>query len=977
MATEKVEIRIDATDKASPVLKDVASSMGSIDPAAKRAGAAADQAGAKLDQLGAEAQGAGGQIKDLGNKTQAVAPQLTKVAAAVAGVFAVDKLIQYGKSVNQIADEYKNLEAGIKLAIGPNEDLAAAVAAVGQVATETFSNLDATAALYSRLAASSKELGISNNDALQIAKTINQSIQVSGASAQASEASVRQLVQALQSGTLRGDEFNSIMEQAPRLAKALAEGLGVPIGALRGMAEQGEITSARVVAALKGQADAINTEFASLPLTTGRALEKLNTQWTLFIGNLSGGAKESSVVAQGISALADNLDELAAVAERAGAVITVALAVKAAVALRTYAAEVLAAKKATSLLALEMSKVPTAINITVGFVGLEAGYQFGTWLHENTESARRFGAEIVGMAEKHVNSLIFLKEAAAAVFSGDTIDAAYDRWQQRTVQLQQTLVSMREDAKKAPSEWKAEADAAAAKMDALGASAKTAGTQVAEAGMNGAIGLAEIKPAADAAAGALQQLQEAAKAKPETMTSGIQLGLDLKKAHAEGKDLVQFLEGNLPAAVAKLSGPELEKFKTDFQVAMQVAGTEGKVLETGLRIIGERAAQSLGVDLVEAGTRVGAAFQASEKDLGALIDALPALKAAGVDTGKAVGQALEGMIGGAKNQAEVDELRKRIEALRKVLGDKLSDGLLQQLREQAEKAGLALENLPAKVKTVAERTAEAFKSMGLQTEAELKKAATDAVKNFELIKASGQATAEGLSQAWQKMAEASIAANGGVASETLRAEAAMHGLEIATDQAGKSIVRAANEGADGMRGYRDSVDDAKKSVEDLAEAERKRLNVDKDGFSLDKSGNRLAMGGDLTTLTGIKNFLQQAGLEEEQAKKLAREFADSKGDIPYFSNPGQLKYGGEGSTMSQALLKAAERMTFGMGNGGAAAVGGGGSSGQGGGNSTTHNVTVDLGGGRKRSFKAASADDAAAAAAMLKELETVAGRSSR
>jgi hypothetical protein len=162
------------------------------------------------------------------------------------------------------------------------------------------------------------------------------------------------------------------------------------------------------------------------------------------------------------------------------------------------------------------------------------------------------------------------------------------------------------------------------------------------------------------------------------------------------------------------------------------------------------------------------------------------------------------------------------------------------------------------------------------------------------------------------------------------------------------------------------------------EEERKRLNVDKDGFSLDKSGNRLAMGGDLTTLTGIKNFLQQAGLEEEQAKKLAREFADSKGDIPYFSNPGQLKYGGEGSTMSQALLKAAERVTFGLGSNGAATVGG-----QQAGDgsrflepSSSRHVVEFRNGVRSKSFKAASATDASAAAAIIRELATAQLRSS-
>lgn len=102
--------------------------------------------------------------------------------------------------------------------------------------------------------------------------------------------------------------------------------------------------------------------------------------------------------------------------------------------------------------------------------------------------------------------------------------------------------------------------------------------------------------------------------------------------------------------------------------------------------------------------------------------------------------------------------------------------------------------------------------------------------------------------------------------------------------------------------------------EKLEAARRKRLNIDKEGYSTDESGNRITMGGDLTTLTGIMNFLKSAGVNNDaEAKRIAREFSDEKGNIPYFSNPGQLKYGGVGSTMSQAVLKAAERYTFGAG----------------------------------------------------------------
>lgn len=871
-----------------------------------RLNAAAKKASASLSNTSTEAAKTGQTLKGVEQNAQRAGFELNKVAGAVAGAFAVDRLIDYGKSVNQIADECKNLESRVRLAVGPHADLQAAVQGVADVATRTFSNLDATEALYSRLAASAKELNISNGEALGLTETINQAIQVSGASAQASEASVRQLVQGLQSGVLRGDEFNSVMEQAPRLAKALADGLGVPVGKLREMAEEGELTSARIVGALKGQADAINTEFATLPLTTGRALEKLNTQWTMFIGNLSGGSKEASVVAQGISALTDNLDKIAEVAERAGAVLTVALAVKGAAALRAYAAEVLAAKTATSLLALEMSKVPTAINITVGFIGLEAGYRFGSWLYENTETARRLGVELVGFAEKNVNSLIFMKEALAAVFSGDTIEAAYERWEQRTVKLQQTLQAMREDAKKGPAEWQAEADAAATKMDAVGTRAQAAGDQVAAAGTKGSEGLGQIKGATEGAKTAIQDLDKAAAEFDLSDSMGIEkAGKELREMLNTGKITADEFSAAWSKALAK--NPDLVKFEQDAKAAF--TGVEGgaRLLSDAMDASLREAIRRSGADFDLLAGGMGKAAQSAVNDTDLIIGNLDALRAKGVNTGQALEASLSKAINTADGQKAVDELRKRIELMRAQLGDKVADGLLSDLQAQAEKLDATFEKLPAKAKSVADRTKDAFSEMGVQTRGELEATAQRFEQNYELMKSSGQATAQGLREAWAKMAEASIAANDGVASEALQAEAAMHGLKIAVDDTGRAIVQRMEEGSKAVEGFAKGVQQANEqlkrlkelqgfaatggdlsgvSTEDLQKAQadllkeggalsspeyiklrnelmgRGAAKTDKDGFTLDKSGNRLTMGGDLTTLTGIKNFLQQAGLDE-------------------------------------------------------------------------------------------------------------------
>ena len=1026
-----------AEDKAEQEAKGLGSGAGAAGRDVAALGTAADTAAQRASALGKSTQ-------DAAQKTDAFPGVLTKVAGAVAGAFAVGRVLEFGKGVNQVADDYKNLESSLRLAIGAQGDLQATVQGVGDVAKATYGNLDATAALFGRLAASGKELNITNTEALGITKTINQSIQIGGASAQASEASVRQLVQALQSGTLRGDEFNSIMEQAPRLAKALADGLGVPVGALRGLAEQGQITSAKVVAALKGQSDAINKEFATIPLTTGRAMENLNTQWTLFIGNLSGGAQQSSVVAQGINLLAENLDTLASVAARGGAVLTAALAVQGVQALRAFSLEMATTGKAASLMSLELSKVPKVISITVAAVGFEVGFQIGEMLHENFELARKLGIGITAFMQNTVNDLVFLKDAAAAVFTSDTIDAAFERYRVRGREMDAIFSDMWKDAEQAPTKIGAAADAAAGKATTMGAAAQAAGSQVAQAGAAGAAGIAQTGKAAESAAGAFATLMAAAAQPVAKTNAAAQIAADLVEARKRGVDLDALLRTALPEAISKLSGTELAKFRQDFSGAMQLAGADAKVLQTGMRIIGEQAAQSLGVDVVAASSKMGEEFVQANEKMRMLILSLPALKAAGVDTGQVVGAALAKMVDGAKNQAELDAIRTRVVALRTELGAPVADGLLEQLRVKAldlkdtldqARPGvnslreaftelgmkstediLAVETrmkgVTAALKEAADQgkitpdqlveglakaqqkidelkpginsLAEAMKTLGVTSDAELKRMADASESAYFKLKNGATTTVREINQAFKKFADDQIAANDGVATEWLKQEAAVRGYKIALDDAGKATVSLNDarksskqtsdqvaEGyakeANGLRAIAEASREAEAAERSRAEAadaaERKRLNIDKEGFSTDKDGNRIAMGGDLSTLTGIAAFLKAAGVDDEaEARRIAKEFANEKGQIDYINNAGQIKYGGRSSTMSQAVLAAAEKYTFSDKNTKTSSIP----------NQTqTININID---GKKTAVTVATANDANALKAVIDQLTAAAGR---
>lgn len=920
MAIKPVEIVIKADDKATPEIKNVVKAVDAIDPAAKRAGASSDASLGGMQQRGLKA----------ADGIKSISEQLALVQKAFVLFQGGDFLSSLIKDTAQTADEYNNLAARIKLATGEGELFDQAMGRVQQIALETNSALQGTGNLFARLTDAGKNAGLSAeaavSQALDLTESINQAVQLSGASAQASDAALTQLIQGLQGGVLRGEEFNSVMEQSPRLARALADGLGVTTGELRKMANEGRLTSEVVIGALKSQADTLKSEFETLPPTVGRAVQNLATSWTIYVGEADKATGASQLAARAIDGLAKNLDTLAGYLLDAGQAAAAfaalrlaqtflgigAAATTSATAIAANTVAMTAAGTASTAAAASVGRFATILAglKTFTLLGLVTNFQdIGTWIGEGIAKLQGYKDKTDELAQAERSRVMVAKE------------------QLKIVQAQAAANRAAADAQ---FELSKAAQGSLGVFDDLVAKGQSAGEAVAEIGKD--FDLASLPGIANATA-------------------------VLDKLAADGKiSADQFKQAWADA----LKGEDLQVFEVNARAALAGTARESERLAAIMDVTLREAIRRSGGDFDVLAGGMSKAARSAINDTDTIINGLDRLKTQGVDVGKALELSLNKSIKTADSQQSVDALGKRIEGLRNLLGAKVTDGLLDQLRKQAEAAGLSLDNLPKKIEDIATRTAKAFKDMGVQTQRELSESALKAARDYELIKASGQATADGLAKAWKQMAEASIAANGGAASETLRAEAAMHGLEIAVDRAGKTIVRAMGEGRNGMHSYRDAVDDAKKSVEELAEAERKRLNVDKDGFSLDKSGNRLTMGGDLTTLTGISKFLQEAGLDEEQAKRVAREFSDGKGNIPYFSNPGQMKYGGRSSTISEALLKAAERTTFGTGaDAGGAAIG--------------RTVKVDINTGR--GTETVNTDEAGAAA-LVRSLQ-IAGLSSR
>lgn len=185
----------------------------------------------------------------------------------------------------KINDEYAGINARLQLVSKSNDELIRSQRELFAVAQRTGSQFGVVASLYTRVARNAEAMGLSQAKLLQFTEATNQAMQVSGAATSEAAAGTQQLAQALASGVLRGDEFNSIMENTPRVAQAIADGLGLPVGALRALAEQGKLTADVVTQAILSQSAVINREFQSIPDTIGRALTRIENDLKRTVGS--------------------------------------------------------------------------------------------------------------------------------------------------------------------------------------------------------------------------------------------------------------------------------------------------------------------------------------------------------------------------------------------------------------------------------------------------------------------------------------------------------------------------------------------------------------------------------------------------------------------------------------------------------------------------------------------------------------------
>lgn len=219
-----------------------------------------------------------------------------------------------------IADEAKSITAQLKLATAQTGSFAQAQEDVARIAAGTRGGLAETASLYGNFVRATTEMGKSQADASRATETFAKALKIGGADANAAASATLQFGQALASGVLRGDEFNSIMEASPRIARLLADSLGIPIGQLRSMAEEGKLTSDVLFNALTNRkyTEALDAEFQQLPVTFGEAMTLVHNASLATFGGFDDGGQFSTAIANFVGRGADGFASLASAASDEG-----------------------------------------------------------------------------------------------------------------------------------------------------------------------------------------------------------------------------------------------------------------------------------------------------------------------------------------------------------------------------------------------------------------------------------------------------------------------------------------------------------------------------------------------------------------------------------------------------------------------------------------------------------------------------------
>ncbi|WIF71367.1 phage tail tape measure protein [Proteus vulgaris] len=248
------------------------------------------------------------QQERMASQTAKSASSFANFAKVVTGALSVKQVINY-------ADGWTDLQNRLKLVTDSTQALNRATNDVYTIAQKTYQSLDATAQVYQRFSDNAERLGINQQKVAELTETVSKAVSLSGTSAASAAMGLTQFGQALAAGQLRGQDLNSVIEQIPGLAQAIAEGMGISMGDLKKKAQDGEMAIDKIIQALEKVKDSVDQKFATSVTTVSQGFTNLQSAMTKFVGEANQSTGATQLLTTGLSALSNNFSEVMKVAE--------------------------------------------------------------------------------------------------------------------------------------------------------------------------------------------------------------------------------------------------------------------------------------------------------------------------------------------------------------------------------------------------------------------------------------------------------------------------------------------------------------------------------------------------------------------------------------------------------------------------------------------------------------------------------------
>lgn len=228
----------------------------------------------------------------------------------LAGAISVSLIIEWGKRFLEVADNMTQLQARIARLSTDAKTANETFSSLANIASTTGASLSDTTKLWETLTSSLKEAGATNAQVLNLTDTLQKIGRIGGSSTEEMANALRQFGQSIASGTIRAEEFNSILEQMPELARQIAAGLGISMGELRARMLDGKLTAEDALNAIQDRTSVVNAEFAKLPRSISQATGSLETSFAKMIASINDATGASSAFVSVIDSITSAINRL-------------------------------------------------------------------------------------------------------------------------------------------------------------------------------------------------------------------------------------------------------------------------------------------------------------------------------------------------------------------------------------------------------------------------------------------------------------------------------------------------------------------------------------------------------------------------------------------------------------------------------------------------------------------------------------------